>query len=224
MLSTEIDVYCDDDGDGGIDSYIYGGDGTSLTLTFSTDGSSSNDGFLLEVTSLGKRAYRFQQLNTSNVSVLDFYKNIQYESEASFLHTESPAGNLSVCNDTVTTRYTTANIHDDATTVDDAPANINSDADDDGNAPVNINDDADDDGIAPVNINSGTDDDDNAPVNINSDTDDDGNAPVNINDDADDDDGHSAADSHHNSAAVLIAVVSIATMIEAVLGIDVKPY
>ena len=47
---AEVETYCGVDG---VDSYIYGDDGTSLTLTFDTDDSGELDGFLLEVTSLG---------------------------------------------------------------------------------------------------------------------------------------------------------------------------
>ena len=47
-------MYCNAPGPGGIDSYIYGGVGTSLTLMFSADGVSTYDGFLLEVTAVDK--------------------------------------------------------------------------------------------------------------------------------------------------------------------------
>ena len=47
-------MYCGEDGEGGIDSYMYSGDATSLTLTFDCDDSDGYDGFQLEVTSLSK--------------------------------------------------------------------------------------------------------------------------------------------------------------------------
>ena len=54
---TNVDVgpYCNEPGPGGIDSYIYGGDGTSLTLVFNSDTDTVFGGFLLEVMSVGKR-------------------------------------------------------------------------------------------------------------------------------------------------------------------------
>ena len=53
FTAEEVATYCGEDGENSIDSYIYGGDGTSLTLTFETDSSATLDGFQLQVTSLG---------------------------------------------------------------------------------------------------------------------------------------------------------------------------
>ena len=54
VLDVDVGTYCNAPGLGAMDSYIYSGDGTSLTLTFSSDGESTGDGFILEVTSVGK--------------------------------------------------------------------------------------------------------------------------------------------------------------------------
>ena len=52
--SAEVGMYCGEDGEGGIGSYNYSGESTSLTLTFDADHSSGYGGFQLEVTSLSK--------------------------------------------------------------------------------------------------------------------------------------------------------------------------
>ena len=54
VTNVAVGTYCSHSDYGGIDSYIYGRDGTSLTLVFSTDSDTGRSGFLLEVMSVGK--------------------------------------------------------------------------------------------------------------------------------------------------------------------------